>query len=79
MTGLKVKLLDDLGATGEGFGAVSAAKPLAAFTGPYTIPVAQYDLTLVATNKLPAEPLSRHGPAAAQLGARADGRHRGRP
>jgi CO/xanthine dehydrogenase Mo-binding subunit len=47
VTGLRVKLVDDLGATGEGYGAISAAKPLAAFTGPYTIPVAQYDLTLV--------------------------------
>ncbi len=62
VTGLKVKLVDDLGATGEGFGAISAAKPLAAFTGPYTIPVAQYDLTLVATNKLPAGPYRGMGP-----------------
>jgi CO/xanthine dehydrogenase Mo-binding subunit len=61
-TGLKVKLVDDLGATGEGFGAISAAKPLAAFTGPYTIPVAQYDLTLVASNKLPASPYRGMGP-----------------
>jgi CO/xanthine dehydrogenase Mo-binding subunit len=62
VTGLKVKLVDDLGATGEGYGAISAAKPLAAFTGPYTIPVAQYDLTLVATNKLPASPYRGMGP-----------------
>jgi len=54
--------VDDLGATGEGYGAISAAKPLAAFTGPYTIPVAQYDLTLVATNKLPASPYRGMGP-----------------
>jgi CO/xanthine dehydrogenase Mo-binding subunit len=38
--GLKVGLVDDLGATGEGYGAISAAKPLAAFTGPYTIEAA---------------------------------------
>ena len=62
VTGLKVKLVDDLGATGEGFGAISAAKPLAAFTGPYTIDAAQYDLTLVATNKLPASPYRGMGP-----------------
>ena len=62
VTGLRVKLVDDLGATGEGYGAISAAKPLAAFTGPYTIPVAQYDLTLVATNKLPAHPYRGFGP-----------------
>jgi CO/xanthine dehydrogenase Mo-binding subunit len=62
VTGLKVELLDDLGAGGEGFGAISAAKPLAAFTGPYAIGVAQYDLTLVATNKLPASPFRGMGP-----------------
>lgn len=62
VTGLSVKLVDDLGASGEGFGAISAAKPLAAFTGPYTIPVARYDLTLVATNKLPASPYRGMGP-----------------
>ena len=62
VTGLRVKLVDDLGATGEGYAAISAAKPLAAFTGPYTIPVAEYDLTLVATNKLPAFPYRGFGP-----------------
>jgi len=62
VTAFKVKLLDDLGATAEGFGAVSAGKPLAAFTGCYTIPVAQYDLTLVASNKLPASPYRGMGP-----------------
>ncbi|MFQ5417246.1 MAG: xanthine dehydrogenase family protein molybdopterin-binding subunit, partial [Myxococcota bacterium] len=62
VTGLRVKLLDDIGANGEGFGAISAAKPLAAFTGPYTIGAAQYDLTLVATNKAPASPYRGMGP-----------------
>jgi CO/xanthine dehydrogenase Mo-binding subunit len=62
VTGLKVKLLDDLGATGEGYGALSAAKPLTSFTGCYTIPAAEYDLTLVATNKLPASPYRGMGP-----------------
>jgi 3-oxo-Delta1-steroid hydratase/dehydrogenase large subunit len=60
--GFRVKLLDDLGATAEGWGAVSAAKPLAAFTGCYAIPVAQYDLTIVATNKLPGSPYRGMGP-----------------
>jgi CO/xanthine dehydrogenase Mo-binding subunit len=60
--GLAVTLLDDLGAGGEGFGAISAAKPLACFTGPYAIPVARYDLTLVATNKLPQSPYRGMGP-----------------
>ena len=62
VTGLRVTLVDDQGATGEGYAAISAAKPLAAFTGPYTIPVAEYDLTLVATNKLPAFPYRGFGP-----------------
>jgi len=59
---LDVTLLDDMGATGEGFGAISTAKPLAAFTGPYAIPVARYDLTLVATHKLPQSPYRGMGP-----------------
>jgi len=62
VTGFRVKLLDDLGATAEGWGAVSAAKPLAAFTGCYRIPAAQYDLTIVATNKLPGSPYRGMGP-----------------
>jgi CO/xanthine dehydrogenase Mo-binding subunit len=61
-TGLRVKLVDDIGATGEGYGAMSAAKPLASFTGCYAIPVAEYDLTLVATNKLPVSPYRGLGP-----------------
>ncbi len=61
-TGLRVKLVDDMGANGEGYGAICAAKPLAAFTGPYTIPVAQYDLKLIATNKLPSSPYRGMGP-----------------
>ncbi|MBW2445937.1 MAG: xanthine dehydrogenase family protein molybdopterin-binding subunit [Deltaproteobacteria bacterium] len=62
VTGLDVKLLDDMGATGECFGAINTVKPLAAFTGPYTIPVARYDLTIVATNKLPQSPYRGMGP-----------------
>ncbi len=62
VTGFKVKLLDDLGATAEGWGAVSAAKPLTNFTGCYAIPAAQYDLTIVATNKLPGSPYRGMGP-----------------
>jgi carbon-monoxide dehydrogenase large subunit len=62
VTGLKVALLVDVGATGENYGAINAAKPLAAFTGPYTIQAAQYDLTLVASNKLPEGPYRGMGP-----------------
>jgi CO/xanthine dehydrogenase Mo-binding subunit len=62
VTGLDVKLLDDMGANGECFGAINTAKPLACFTGPYTIPVARYDLTIVATNKLPQSPYRGMGP-----------------
>jgi CO/xanthine dehydrogenase Mo-binding subunit len=62
VTGLKIGLVDDLGATGEAYGAICTAKPLAAFTGPYAIPVAQYDLKLVATNKLPSGPYRGMGP-----------------
>ncbi|MCP5068144.1 MAG: xanthine dehydrogenase family protein molybdopterin-binding subunit, partial [bacterium] len=62
VTGLDVKLLDDMGATGEAFGAINTAKPLASFTGPYAIPVARYDLTIVATNKLPQGPYRGMGP-----------------
>jgi CO/xanthine dehydrogenase Mo-binding subunit len=62
VTALRIKLLDDLGATAEGYAAISAAKPLAAFTGCYAIPAAQYDLTIVATNKLPGSPYRGMGP-----------------
>ncbi len=62
LTGLRVKLVDDLGGTPEGAGAISAAKPLTSFTGCYTIPVAEYDLTLVLTNKLPTGPYRGMGP-----------------
>ena len=60
--GLKVKLIDDLGATGEGFASLGAVKPLACFTGCYAIPVAGYDLTLVATNKVSAAAYRGMGP-----------------
>jgi CO/xanthine dehydrogenase Mo-binding subunit len=53
VTGFKVRLVDDIGASGDGTGAISAVRPIVAFTGCYTIPTAQYDLSLVATNKLP--------------------------
>ena len=59
--------------------AASSAPPSRSRPSPgcYAIPAAQYDLTIVATNKLPGEPVSRDGSAAAQLGARADDGHRG--
>jgi carbon-monoxide dehydrogenase large subunit len=62
VTAFRVKLVDDLGATAEGFGASGAAKPLACFTGCYAIAAAQYDLTIVATNKVPASPYRGMGP-----------------
>jgi len=49
----RIKLIEDLGATGEGFGAVSAVRPLSCFTGCYAIAAAAHDLTIVATNKAP--------------------------
>ena len=61
-TGFRVELVDDIGANGEGYGSISAAKVLTAFTGPYTIGAAEYDLTLVATNKVPAHPYRGMGP-----------------
>ncbi len=60
--GLKVKMLDDLGATGEGYASFGALKPLAAFTGCYAIPAAAYEITLVATNKVPAAAYRGMGP-----------------
>lgn len=62
VTGFRVKLVDDIGATAEGYAAIGAAKPLAAFTGSYTIPCASYDLTIVCTNKAPASPYRGMGP-----------------
>jgi len=62
VTGFKVKLIDDIGCSAENFAAVGAAKPLAAFTGCYTIPAAAYDLTIVATNKVPSSAYRGMGP-----------------
>jgi CO/xanthine dehydrogenase Mo-binding subunit len=62
VTGLKVKLLDNLGATGEGCAAVGAIKPMACFTGCYAIPVAEYDFSQVATNKVPCGAYRGMGP-----------------
>ena len=62
VTGFKVKLVDDQGAGGEGYSAISAAKPLAAFTGAYQIEAASYDMTLVATNRAPTYPYRGYGP-----------------
>ncbi len=62
VTGFKVKLVDNQGATAEGYGTISAAKPLAAFTGCYKIEAAFYDLTLVATNRAPSYPYRGYGP-----------------
>lgn len=62
VTGLKVKLIDDQGAGAEGYGTISVAKPLAAFTGCYRIEAAEYDLTVVATNRAPTYPYRGYGP-----------------
>ncbi|MFO1467719.1 MAG: xanthine dehydrogenase family protein molybdopterin-binding subunit [Steroidobacteraceae bacterium] len=62
ITGFKVKLLDDQGATTEGYGTISVAKPLAAFTGNYRIAVAQYDITLAVSNRAPTAPYRGYGP-----------------
>jgi CO/xanthine dehydrogenase Mo-binding subunit len=62
MTGLQVKLIDDQGATAEGYGTISVAKPLAAFTGNYRIEAARYDTTLVVTNRAPTAPYRGYGP-----------------
>ena len=62
ITGFKVKLLDDQGATTETYGTISVAKPLAAFTGNYRIEAARYDTTLVVTNRAPAAPYRGYGP-----------------
>ena len=62
VTGLRVKLVDDQGATAEGYGTISVAKPLAAFTGNYRIEAALYDLTVVATNRAPTFAYRGYGP-----------------
>lgn len=62
ITGFKVKLLDDQGATTETYGTISVAKPIAAFTSNYRIEAAQYDTTLVVTNRAPAAPYRGYGP-----------------
>ena len=61
-TGLRVKLIDDVGASGENYGALGAGKPLAAFTGCYAIPVASYDVTITLSNKLPTSAYRGMGP-----------------
>jgi CO/xanthine dehydrogenase Mo-binding subunit len=62
VTGFKVKLLDDQGAGAEGYGTISIAKPIAAFTGCYRIEAARYDLNVVATNRAPTYPYRGYGP-----------------
>ncbi len=62
ITGFSVRLIDDQGATAEGYGTISVAKPLAAFTGNYRIEAARYDTTLVVTNRAPTAPYRGYGP-----------------
>ncbi len=62
VTGLRVKLIEDLGAYGDNYGSFAVGKPLAAFTGCYAIPVASYDISIVLTNKLPVSAYRGMGP-----------------
>jgi CO/xanthine dehydrogenase Mo-binding subunit len=62
VTALKVNLLDDQGAGSEGWGTISVAKPLAAFTGCYRIEAAQYNMKLVVTNRAPTYAYRGYGP-----------------
>ncbi len=62
VSGLRVKLVDDIGASGENYGSLGAGKPLAAFVGCYAIPVASYDVAIVLTNKLPTAAYRGMGP-----------------
>ncbi len=62
VTGLRVKLIDDIGASGENYGSLGAGKPLAAFTGCYAIPTAAYDVTITLSNKLPTSAYRGMGP-----------------
>jgi len=60
--GLQVALIEDIGASGENFGAMGAGKPLSAFTGCYAIAAAAYDLTIVLSNKVPTSAYRGMGP-----------------
>ena len=62
VTGFHVALIEDIGASGENYGALGAGKPLSAFTGCYAIPAASYDLTLVLSNKVPTAAYRGMGP-----------------
>jgi carbon-monoxide dehydrogenase large subunit len=62
VAGFRVKLVDNLGATGEAWAAGMTVKPLACFTGCYAIPAAAYDVTIVATNKAPQHAYRGYGP-----------------
>lgn len=62
VTGLRVKLVDNQGGSAEGYGTISVAKPLAAFTGNYRIEAAFYDLTVVVTNRAPTFAYRGYGP-----------------
>jgi len=62
VTGLRVQLLDDQGAGAEGYGTISVAKPIAAFTGCYRIEAAEYDFKVVCSNRAPSYPYRGYGP-----------------
>lgn len=63
VTGFKVKLLEDCGASATtGIPGIAALKPNACFTGCYTIPVASYEIKLVASNRSPGALYRGAGP-----------------
>lgn len=62
VTGFHVTLIEDIGASGENYGAMGAGKPLSGFTGCYAIPAASYDLTIVLSNKVPTSAYRGMGP-----------------
>jgi 3-oxo-Delta1-steroid hydratase/dehydrogenase large subunit len=53
VTGVKIKFIDNFGATVEGVPIVQLFKPFACFTGQYGIRTAEYEVKAVATNKTP--------------------------
>lgn len=53
ITGFRVSVLEDTGAFIISVALGMTLKPVSAFTGPYRTPAAQYDLTVVTTNKCP--------------------------
>ena len=53
ISALRIKVLDDMGGYAASVAVGKALKPISCFTGPYRTQNAQYDVTVVATNKCP--------------------------